>query len=107
MLEHGAGTQIAELGLDERAQVSRGPMLNGEDRVQLVVVLDDHARTHLCGGNRHKKNSFIYRTDLGEPRWSQQSIVAPALLWQFSQFISRRRCGKRSGLCGGTRPRCW
>jgi hypothetical protein len=32
-------------------------MLNAEDRVQLVIVLDDHARTHLCGGNRHKRKT--------------------------------------------------
>jgi hypothetical protein len=27
--------------------------------MQLVVVLDDHARTHLCGGNRHKGKSSL------------------------------------------------
>jgi hypothetical protein len=29
-------------------------VLHLEDQVQRVVVLDDHARTHLSGGNRHK-----------------------------------------------------
>ena len=45
VLEHGAGAQIAQLGLDERPQVAGGAMLDAEDRVQIVVVLDDHART--------------------------------------------------------------
>jgi len=31
-------------------------VLDGEDEVELVVVLDDHARAHLRGGNRHKRN---------------------------------------------------
>jgi hypothetical protein len=29
-------------------------MLDLENQVKLVVVLDDHAGTHLSGGNRHK-----------------------------------------------------
>jgi hypothetical protein len=29
-------------------------VLNLEHQVKLVVVLDDHAGTHLRGGNRHK-----------------------------------------------------
>jgi hypothetical protein len=28
-------------------------VLHAEDGVQFIVVLDDHARTHLGGGNRH------------------------------------------------------
>ena len=55
MLEHGAGAQVAQLGLDEGAQVAGGPVLHAEDGVQIVVVLDDHARTHLGGGNRHNE----------------------------------------------------
>jgi hypothetical protein len=29
-------------------------MFNGEDKVQVVLELDDHAGAHLRGGNRHK-----------------------------------------------------
>ncbi len=52
--EHGAGADIAQLGLDEGAQVARGTVLHGEDEVEVVVVLDDHAWAHLGGGNRHR-----------------------------------------------------
>ena len=54
MLEHGAGPQVAQFGLDEGAQVAGRAVLHLEDQMQLVVVLDDHARTHLSGGNRHR-----------------------------------------------------
>ncbi len=57
VLEHGARFQVAQLGLDKGAQIARGAVLHFEDKVQLVVVLDDHARTHLSGGNRHKKKT--------------------------------------------------
>ena len=55
MLEHGARLEVAQLGLDKRTQVARRAVLHGKDRVQLVVVLDDHAGTHLGGGNRHEE----------------------------------------------------
>src|SRR5205814_1120956 len=57
VLEHGAGAQVAELGLNEGAQVTRGAVLHFEDGVQLPVVLDDHARTHLGCWDRHASNS--------------------------------------------------
>src|ERR1700730_5106845 len=57
MLEHGSGAQITKLGLNESAQVAGGAMLHAEDSVQLIVVLDDHARTHLGGGNRHTEKT--------------------------------------------------
>ena len=56
VLEHRAGAQVAQLGLDKRAQIARSTVLNAEHRVQIIVVLDDHARTQLCGWNRHAKN---------------------------------------------------
>jgi hypothetical protein len=31
-------------------------VLDRKDQVKLVVVLDNHARAHLRGGNRHKEN---------------------------------------------------
>jgi hypothetical protein len=31
-------------------------VLHREDKVELIVVLDKHARAHLRGGNRHKVN---------------------------------------------------
>ena len=54
MLEHGAGFEVAQLGLDKGAKVAGRAVLDLEDQVKLVVVLDDHARAQLCGGNRHK-----------------------------------------------------
>ena len=45
MFEHGAGLEIAQLGLDEGAQVAGRAMLDFENQVKLIVVLDDHART--------------------------------------------------------------
>ncbi len=59
VLEHGAGAQVAQLGLDEGAQVAGGAVLHAEHRMQIVVVLDDHAGTHLCGWNRHADNSLM------------------------------------------------
>jgi hypothetical protein len=53
MLEHGAGTQVAELGLDESTQVARSAVLNAEHGMQIIVVLDDHAGAHLGRRNRH------------------------------------------------------
>src|SRR5258705_12634739 len=57
VLEHGSGAQITQLSLNESAQVARGAMLHAENSVQLIVVLDDHARTHLGGGNRHTEKA--------------------------------------------------
>src|ERR1019366_9633080 len=57
VLEHGSSTEVAQFGLDEGAQVSRGAVFHAEHRVQLIVMLDDHAGTHLCGWNRHSCNS--------------------------------------------------
>ena len=45
MLEHGAGAQVAQLGLDEGAQVAGRAVLDAENGVQIIVVLDDHAGT--------------------------------------------------------------
>ncbi len=42
-----------ELGLDEGAEIAGRAVLDGEDKMQIVLELDDHAGTHLCGGNRH------------------------------------------------------
>ena len=53
--EHGAGADVAQLGLDEGAEVARRAVLDGEDQVKVVLVLDNHARAHLRCGNRHKK----------------------------------------------------
>ncbi len=60
MLEHRAGLKIAQFGLDEGAQVAGSAVLNLKDQMQLVVVLDNHARTHLSGGNRHKGKTPCY-----------------------------------------------
>jgi hypothetical protein len=51
VLEHGSGAQVAQLGLDESAKIAWGAVLDAEHRVQIIIVLDDHAGTHLCGWN--------------------------------------------------------
>jgi hypothetical protein len=53
--EHRAGADVAKLGLDERAEVTRRAVLHREDEVEVILELDNHARAHLRGGNRHKK----------------------------------------------------
>ena len=53
MFEHGAGSQVAQLGLDEGAQIARGAVFDAEDGMQIIVVLDDHAGTKLGGRNGH------------------------------------------------------
>ncbi len=54
MLKHGPGADVAQFGLDESAQIAGGAVFHLENQVQLVIVLDDHAGTHLRGGNRHR-----------------------------------------------------
>src|ERR1700743_2348082 len=58
VLEHGARAQVPQLGLDKGAQVAGRTMLDRKNGMQLIVVLDDHARTHLCGGDRPKKTPY-------------------------------------------------
>src|SRR5579872_1323457 len=53
VLKHGAGADVPQLGLDEGPQVPWGAVLDTEDQVQVVVVLNDHARTHLGCWNSH------------------------------------------------------
>src|SRR6185312_6293458 len=53
--EHGSRADVPQLGLDEGAQVAGRAVLHRKHQVEVVVVLDDHARTHLGGGNRHRK----------------------------------------------------
>src|SRR6185437_6425862 len=67
VLEHGAGAQVAEFGLDEGAKIARRPVLDAEHGVQVVVVLDDHAGAELGRGNRHAGSiSFISNTVAGK-----------------------------------------
>src|SRR4029077_5138636 len=61
VLEHGAGAQVAQLGLDEGAQVARRTVLDAEHGMQIVVVLDDHAGTELGGRNRHAADCLLER----------------------------------------------
>ena len=53
MLEHGAGAQVAQLCLDEGAQVPMSTVLDAENGMQIIVVLNDHAGTELGRWNRH------------------------------------------------------
>ena len=54
VLEHRAGAQVAQLGLDEGAQVAGSAVFDAEHGVQIIVVLDDHTGTELCGRDRHR-----------------------------------------------------
>ena len=51
VFENGSGTEVAQLGLDEGAQVAGGAVLDAEDGAQVVFVLDDHTGAHLSGWN--------------------------------------------------------
>src|SRR5580704_11153094 len=54
VFEHGAGTQVAQFGLNEGPQVAGRAVFDGKNRVQIIVVLDDHAGTQLGGRDRHR-----------------------------------------------------
>ena len=45
MLEHGAGAQVAQLGLDEGAKIAGRTMLDAENGMQIIIVFDDHSGT--------------------------------------------------------------
>ena len=53
VFEHGARPQVAQFCLNEGAQVARSAVLDAENRMQIVVVLDDHAGAKLGGGDSH------------------------------------------------------
>ena len=57
MLEHGAGANIAQFGLNEGPQVAGSTVLHAEDQMQVVVVFNDHPRTHLGCWNCHELKS--------------------------------------------------
>src|SRR4029077_13192715 len=59
VLEHGSGAQVAELGLNEGAQVAGRAVLDAEHGVQIIVVLDDHAGAKLGGRNRHATDNLL------------------------------------------------
>jgi hypothetical protein len=67
MLHHGAGAEIPHFHLDESAQVARGAMFHLEDRVQLFVELDHHARTQLCCRKHKRKFQCNRRGREGPP----------------------------------------
>jgi hypothetical protein len=48
MLTHGTAAQVAHFDLHEASEVARRPVGHAEDRVQIIVELDDHARAQLC-----------------------------------------------------------
>jgi hypothetical protein len=47
--------KLRNFDLDEAAQVAGGAVLHFEDGVKLLVELDDHARTELCGSDHECK----------------------------------------------------
>jgi len=50
VFKHSAGTQVAQLGLDEGAQIAGCAVLDREHGMQIIVVFDDHAGTELGAG---------------------------------------------------------
>src|SRR6185312_10160722 len=48
ILDHGSALEVAHLRLNEAAKIAGRPVIDAEDRVQVVVVLDHHTWTHLC-----------------------------------------------------------
>ena len=57
MLEHGARAQIPQLGLNERPQIPWRTMLNAKNRMQIIIMLDDHSGAELgCGNTHYLKN---------------------------------------------------
>ncbi len=77
VLEHGAGTQVAQLGLDEGAQVAGRAVLDPEHGVQIIVVLDDHAGTQLGGGNRHATDNLLRKLRSMGPANRGQATCPP------------------------------
>src|ERR1044072_3216665 len=55
MLGHTAAAQTAHSRLHEAAQIAGRPMVHAENRIELFVEDDDHARTHLCCLNHETK----------------------------------------------------
>src|SRR5579859_7068983 len=58
MLEHRPGADIAQLGLNECPQIAGRAVFHGKDQVQVIIVLNDHAWTHLCCWNCHESGPF-------------------------------------------------
>src|SRR5713101_941226 len=92
MLEHGAGAQVAELGLDESAQVAGSTVLDAEHGMQIIVVLDDHAGAELGRRNRHcwftSPSLFleILGSGAGRRGFRQTRLAAPLrLTFHFTQ----------------------
>ena len=61
VFEHGASPQVAQFGLNEGTQVTRGAVLDAENGMQIVIVLDDHAGTKLRSGDRHYRVRLLKR----------------------------------------------
>src|SRR6266567_6869692 len=59
MLKHGPSADVAQLGLDESAQIAGRTVLYCKDQMKIIVVLNDHPRTHLGCWNRHELNSLL------------------------------------------------
>ena len=63
-VHHRARRKAPHLCLDESAQVAGRTMLHLEDRVQLIVELDHHARTQLCCSN-HEREIISLAAEMG------------------------------------------
>src|SRR5581483_8906091 len=57
VLKHSSGAQVPQFSLDECAKVAGGAVFHTEYRMQVVIVLNDHAGTQLGGWNRHASNA--------------------------------------------------
>src|SRR5579863_108903 len=65
VLEHGAGAQIAQFGLNEGAQVAGSTVLDAKNGMQIIVMLDDHA-----GAKLGRRNSHYQKTPYLDGGWA-------------------------------------
>src|ERR1700722_8641222 len=95
VLEHGASAQVAQFGLDKGAQVAGCAVFHAENGVQIIVVLDDHARTELGGRDRHRLKTLLFTIAVcgaGERRAGHSSTVR----W-LKSYLTLRPAGKENG----------
>jgi hypothetical protein len=77
VLKHGAGAQVPQFGLDKRAQIARGAVLDAEYRVQIVVVLDDHAESRRLKTRSSKAKQLILHARLAGWEMNHQPTAYP------------------------------
>ena len=94
VLEHGAGAQVAQLGLDEGAQVAGRAVLDREHGVQIIVVLDDHAGTKLCGRDRHRDRNSPSTIAVCLAAGAEGGQATSSAATGLKRYFTRRLCWK-------------